>query len=101
MNLNGEFTEANLDYLHADPDTARVFVGQLLKDVTLQKMYDKDPDWRDDTNIELEADDFVLITEHFDGTSYLNFLDWDSTRFHYRTLIDPDNPGVVSVIKEL
>lgn len=101
MNLNGEFTDANVAELRNDPDTHRVFIGQLLKDVTVQKVYDKTPGWEDDLSVELESDDYVLITIQHDGTSYINFMSWDPNVFHYRALIDNDNPGIVSLTKEL
>lgn len=102
MNVNGEFPDHNIRRLLSDENTSQVFVGQLLKDVTVQKVYDKTEGWEDTTNLELEADDFVLVTVDHDGAAYINFLPlFDSDLFHYRTLIDSDNPGTVSIIKEL
>jgi hypothetical protein len=101
MNVNGYFPDHNIDELKADPDTSTVHLGRLFKDVTLQKVYDHQPGWEDDTNIEVEEGDHVLVTFHHDGTGYINFLSWYPNTFYYRTLIDADNPGTVEILKEL
>lgn len=101
MNVNGEFPDHNIRHLLSDENTSQVFVGQLLKDVTVQKVFDNQDGWEDDTNIELEEGDHVLVSVDHDGASYINFLSWYEGTFHYRTLIDPDNPGTVSILKEL
>lgn len=101
MNVNGLFPDHNIAELKADPDTATVYVGKVLKDVTLQKVYDHQPGWEDDTKLEVEEGDHVLITTQHDGTGYINFMSWYTNAFHYRTMIDPDNPGTVEILKEL